>query len=503
MLPTENSHHFDIHASVVFQLGESLISDVTQALVELIKNAYDADATYAKITIETGSQNNVDWSVYKDAQGFIQIEDDGFGMDESVIERGWLIISNSMKRDMKNEQRVTPQGRTPLGDKGLGRLGAQRLGYNLEIFTCPRGDEKQYHVAFSWNDFMNCAELTKVPVSFKVSPKERSKKGTTLLISDIRDAQSWKESGSLRRLRDELSQMIMPYQELQTFSVLVIVDGTRMEFAEMTERLLNSAQIRYTIDFNGETLKVGGRVRLNFFRPERKEDRHKFKALVERDQGQQLFDYLSTKSRAGKLRLRKANEQGWYLQYDYERQFSDMDSLQIIDGKPANPGPFVGKIDSFDLGPESSRQQNVFDTVSEYKKQIKTLSGVRVYRDGFGIRLDRDWLGLGKQWTTATSYYGLKPENAIGFISLSARDNAVLEETTDREGFKISPYYTNFLEIFNQFKRFTLDAQGFFRRGWIEFRDANAEKVSNIESGTTPEELTDKIITGDFIDGGS
>ena len=38
MLPTENSHHFDIHASVVFQLGESLISDVTQALVELIKN---------------------------------------------------------------------------------------------------------------------------------------------------------------------------------------------------------------------------------------------------------------------------------------------------------------------------------------------------------------------------------------------------------------------------------------------------------------------------------
>jgi signal transduction histidine kinase len=90
MQPMENSHHFDIHASVVFQLGESLISDVTQALVELIKNAYDADATYAKVTIETGSNNDIDWSVYKGAQGFIRIEDDGLGMDEPIIKSGCI-----------------------------------------------------------------------------------------------------------------------------------------------------------------------------------------------------------------------------------------------------------------------------------------------------------------------------------------------------------------------------------------------------------------------------
>ncbi len=332
------------------------------------------------------------------------------------------------------------------------------------------------------------------PVIFQEVPNVGNKQGTTLLISEIRDAQSWKESGSLKKLRDELSQMIMPYKELQRFSVLVTVDGAQIIFAEMTERLLNSAQIRYTIIFDGQTLKVGGKVRLNFFRPEKKEDKPKFKTLVEWDQGQQLFDFLCTKSRAEKFKVRKADEQGWFLQFDFERPFTDMDSLQLIDGKSANPGPFVGKIDSFDLGPESSRQQNVFDTISEYKKQIKSLSGVRVYRDGFGIRLDRDWLGLGKQWTTATSYYGLKPENTIGFIALSAKDNAVLEETTDREGFKVSPYYANFLEIFNQFKRFTLEAQGFFRRGWIEFRDANAEMASNVETGTTPEEVTEKIV---------
>lgn len=48
-----NDLHFNIHASVVFQLGESLITDVVQALVELVKNAYDADANSATVIVDT------------------------------------------------------------------------------------------------------------------------------------------------------------------------------------------------------------------------------------------------------------------------------------------------------------------------------------------------------------------------------------------------------------------------------------------------------------------
>ena len=48
---------------------------------------------------------------------------------------------------------------------------------------------------------------------------------------------------------------------------------------------------------------------------------------------------------------------------------------------------------------------------------IRSLSGIRVYRDGFGIRLSQDWLQLGKQWTSASSYYGLRPENTMGYTS--------------------------------------------------------------------------------------
>jgi len=71
--------HFDVHASVVYQLGEELITDTTQALVELVKNSYDADATYCKVSIITGSQPPVE-TEFPDSNGWIVVEDDGTGI---------------------------------------------------------------------------------------------------------------------------------------------------------------------------------------------------------------------------------------------------------------------------------------------------------------------------------------------------------------------------------------------------------------------------------------
>src|SRR5436853_7787374 len=78
---------FHVHTSVVFQLGESLISDVVQAIVELVKNAYDADATFTNVIVDT-DQGPPEESNYPDARGYILIEDDGSGMDYETMERG-------------------------------------------------------------------------------------------------------------------------------------------------------------------------------------------------------------------------------------------------------------------------------------------------------------------------------------------------------------------------------------------------------------------------------
>lgn len=83
--------HFDISAAVVRQLGDELVSDEVTAIVELVKNAYDADADYAHVVVNTVDPPPGVQSKFPKALGYITIEDDGIGMDRADIERGWFV----------------------------------------------------------------------------------------------------------------------------------------------------------------------------------------------------------------------------------------------------------------------------------------------------------------------------------------------------------------------------------------------------------------------------
>ncbi len=187
------NEHFEIDASVVFQLGESLITDAVSALMELVKNSYDADATFCKVAVSTAAIEDPA-SAFKGALGSITIEDDGSGMDLEAIRSGWLTISNSGKKILKTQSRTTGRGRTPLGDKGLGRLGTQRLGSNLEMITLTSGVPLQQRVWFSWKDFAAQRVLSEVLVHREQEKPTRTR-GTTLIISGLRDLEIWRTSG--------------------------------------------------------------------------------------------------------------------------------------------------------------------------------------------------------------------------------------------------------------------------------------------------------------------
>lgn len=96
-------YHFDITPHIVKQLGEQLVSDEITALLELIKNSFDADATYVSIEINTTGQYTKEKLFYPNHRGFIVVEDDGFGMSENTIMKSWLLISYSQKRELKLE----------------------------------------------------------------------------------------------------------------------------------------------------------------------------------------------------------------------------------------------------------------------------------------------------------------------------------------------------------------------------------------------------------------
>lgn len=484
------NERFEIDASVVFQLGESLITDAIQALMELVKNCYDADASSCKVTISTSPVDDPG-SPFHGALGSIVIEDDGTGMTLEAIRRGWLTISNSGKRALKMRSGTTQKGRTPLGDKGLGRLGTQRLGSNLEMLTRCAGSPIQQHVWFSWNEFVDQKVLSDVEVR-REGEVPSFPKGTKLVISGLREPEIWKSDG-VTELETRLSQMISPYKAVRDFVVLANVNGSDLNLVEISNKLRELAQVRYTLTFDGELLTISGRARLNYLRPEAaadQADKAKYKKLIEDDGGKAFFDFLLKKKHATDFQLERIQEAGWFVSFRKVVSLELMDKVVRVEAsKPASPGAFTGEVDFFSLGSESSYEQNIY-SAQEYRDTIDRLSGIKVFRDGFGIRVSNDWLNLGSQWTKAKSYYTLKPQNTLGYIAISAKDNANLQEKTDREGFTDNPYYRNFRELLDSFVKFSGDAQQFLRRGYNDFRKADEKRESDIPEDTTPETLS-------------
>ena len=158
MSDNSKSYIFEVHPSVIFELGQELITDDYQALSELAKNSYDADAGRVDISIRTDKWYKLEGGAAVELggptegalRGMIEVADTGSGMTEDDIARGWLTISASRKRDMKASGQKTGRGRTPLGDKGLGRLGAQRLGRALEMRTKTL-DGPPFSVMIDWS----------------------------------------------------------------------------------------------------------------------------------------------------------------------------------------------------------------------------------------------------------------------------------------------------------------------------------------------------------------
>ncbi|MEI9988326.1 MAG: ATP-binding protein [Aliidongia sp.] len=253
--------HFDISAAVVRQLGDELVSDEVTAIVELVKNAYDADATYAHVVVNTVDTPPGEESKFPKAGGYVTVDDDGMGMNSADIERGWLMISLSGKRTMKAAGQTTPKGRTPLGDKGLGRLSTQKLGQNLELYTRKDGDADTLHVAFAWDAFTDDKSLSEVPVSIEPSTKAVRSIGTMLVISGLRNAEVWR-GRAVEKLIADLSQIISPFAEARPFLVTLRIDGRPIDLGQVSAKVRGAAVGKFVIDFVDGAMELTGKFRL-------------------------------------------------------------------------------------------------------------------------------------------------------------------------------------------------------------------------------------------------
>src|SRR4029450_4841966 len=115
-----------------------LISDDVLAVTELVKNAHDADA----------SSVAVHFRAVGTPDGEIVISDDGFGMDLATLLGHWMQPAATSKA--RPGSRFTPSGRRMLGEKGVGRFAADKLGRRLELISRRKGSSDEIAASFDW-----------------------------------------------------------------------------------------------------------------------------------------------------------------------------------------------------------------------------------------------------------------------------------------------------------------------------------------------------------------
>lgn len=485
---------FDVHPSVIFQLGADLISDDVQALIELIKNSYDANATYAHVQVDTKDSPTVAFpkTLYPNASGFIKIEDDGEGMNLDSIKNGWFVVSNSAKRQLKQSGKVSSSKRTPLGDKGLGRLGSQRLAQNVELSSVFTGEKLERHVAFSWGDFTNTNRLTDVPIKGPFEDKVTRRSGTTLILSGLVDPLRWQGEEAKKQLEEQLAELVSPFEGISAFELLITIDGVKLDLATVARRLRQQADTTFSLTFDGSKMAMQGRAKLRQLEPSDRTRKAIFEEEVSGNNGAQLLVKLQASAESYPFSVAAAPSAAWFTVFRESVALEDLDKVAIdVEREPLSPGPFRAELDSFDLS--KAPDVAAFSNLKEFRGIVKTLAGVRVYRDGFGVRVDRDFLKLAKAWTGGGSWYGLKPANTIGYIAISARDNAALVETTDREGFKKTPHFLNFEALLQRFVKFTHDTLEFARRETLAYCDQFIQETANVAPTMTTDELAAKV----------
>lgn len=207
--PTVGSTHMRPRARLISLLGDELVSDERVAVVELVKNAYDADAS--KVTVSFNGPNPARPDV-------LTITDDGTGMSLDRVLHGWLEPGTVAKKSSNR----TITGRALQGAKGVGRFASARLAPKLLLETKTAGSILGVRVALEWGRFDDASYLDEVIVDYAVTQVDGFDHGTRLTLTGLNTRKEW-TSPDFDALHDRLSRLLSPFDEVHDFSIVLDV----------------------------------------------------------------------------------------------------------------------------------------------------------------------------------------------------------------------------------------------------------------------------------------
>ena len=402
----------------IITIGRDLIKDKYAAIVELVKNSYDADSPNCKVSLMPFSQ--------KDKKGItVIIKDEGHGMDYETVVDKWMVPST----DDKLTRTHSPDGRRMQGKKGIGRYSASMIGDDLVLQTIDESGELTT-LYLIWEDFQKAKYLEDVDVLIENFTTER-KNGTEItIVGDESHLNQWNVK-QIQNLKFELKKLIPPIDkehsidaDIENFKItLELGDFPYDGYSNITEDIEPYPLFElYDYRISGNVTNEGI-AKLKF-------------------ENNRVKDAPPEFIKPFKIQLnhnsKRKGDEAYCGEVKVDFRVFDRDPASI-DGlierglKDPSSGEYVGK-----------REARII---------LDTFNGIGVYRNGFRIRPLGDpgyyWLELDKVRVQNPSVK-IGSDQVIGFIHIESEEESGLEEKSARDGLRETEEYFGLQEIGKQ-----------------------------------------------------
>ena len=428
---------FKPYARLLTMLGDQLIRNEQVALSELIKNAYDADARWVKVTFEDFDKNFCAGPAAR-----IVVEDDGHGMSAEVIENHWVNPATPLKlMGKKGERRRTAGGRIIQGEKGIGRFALLKLGRDVRMITRPAGSSgenvldlklAQYDEDFLEDD--RAMFLDEIEMQFQeISPAR------TIVENEV-ELGTRRESRRLQGTRIEISPPIgawtrekvgKVFDDLSRLQSIFIEPETDGEANGRSTDVDEGSEDRFDVlIYRGEIYEPLGsdlRERLDLLLKENTV--FDIKGRFNPDEG--VFDF-SISGRSERLKLTDPALTGLAIFREYLGR-RGLEPGEAAELKP-ECGPFGFSFHVFDFSNDAKGKL----LLDKDDRALIKRHRIYLYRDGIRVYPygdpDDDWLLIDVRRGTVRASEFLSNDQVVGFVNITQADNRRLRDKTSREG---------------------------------------------------------------------
>lgn len=391
---------FRPRARIMKTLGEELISSETVAIIELVKNSFDADAKEVIIKFRDS---------LKSGEGFIEISDNGHGMTMDVVEKGWMEPATDLK---KKNQRSPKLKRRILGEKGIGRFATSRLARELELITKASSSEKEIYALFDWSQFEDGSKyLDQVEILAELrTPEEINKSGTILRMNYIN--KDW-EKEDFNELQRGLSRLVSPfYKESDMIIKLDLPDS----FSEFSQEISPPSIIKHPHYTVRGKISEDGLFNVDMLFREKGNTEKLSGGFLWIEEGQNKEFFGVTKEKFIEL----TNEE------------SESSSVKKI-----STGNFDFELRIWDRDELEGVIQKTKSTLQDVRRDLDAVAGINIYRDSFRVlpygEPTDDWLKLNLRRVQKPTKR-LSNNQILGYINITADGNRELKDQSNREG---------------------------------------------------------------------